>query len=613
MPQAEHLNRYLPASVQRRLEQTYYARINADAQLEAALNDPSFYRDPSAHLALFNDHGVVHVRDVAQQILTVLEHAHGRLIARRAPERLNGFMKSYGVLVAYLHDIGMIDCSPFGRAMHPEFAAQAVFDPAFEPLLETIWQSDCGGIASRLRNLAEVGALAQEPRLALRELLALTNCHSKSKVPAPLLNNRTLLRAHMQQTIGADLAVLYARYQVERARRALAAAQERPAAERIALVDRLHQAEAALAVADPTGERAAACRAALERHYADFDRDAFGWLVAADPAVRALADDVVDTLRALRCADALRQRGAVLKTSGGYEIFVDQTSADALFALRRGADQLLLAVLHVPIAAGEANIADSVLNHAGNLRIAFHRGAFVSSEVVQRAAAYAACAVNDIQADVIDSFQPPDVHGEDAARSELQIVLEETADNPAFAGLVREQLYALSPHLRGRVQLAPCSRPALLAAAPSSEDVRYAAATELPWSRAERDAAAVRIARGGHNMAAVDLDAAFAQVRLAQIGAGEMLVEAGADARYVYIPLSAGLMIVPLGGYCPFAAPAWLPIGTTAVIRGAQRNAGVYAVRALTLLMIPQDVYLSAWHRPYRRAELIARLEQQRG
>jgi hypothetical protein len=65
---------------------------------------------------------------------------------------------------------------------------------------------------------------------------------------------------------------------------------------------------------------------------------------------------------------------------------------------------------------------------------------------------------------------------------------------------------------------------------------------------------------------------------------------------------------VPLGGYRPFAAPAWLPIGNTAVIRGAQRNAGVYATRALTLLMIPQAIYLGAWHRPYRRAELIAGL-----
>src|SRR5262245_45801670 len=131
MQQTAQLDHYVPAPVRMWIEQTYYARINAQAQLEAALADPTFYGDPAAHLALFNDHAVVHVRDVAQQILGVLEHSQGILIARRESEQIQAFMSSYGVLVAYLHDIGMIDFRPFGRAMHPEFASQTVFDPAF--------------------------------------------------------------------------------------------------------------------------------------------------------------------------------------------------------------------------------------------------------------------------------------------------------------------------------------------------------------------------------------------------------------------------------------------------------------------------------------------------
>ena len=126
MQQAEQLDRYLPAPVRVWIEQTYYARINAQAQLVVALADPTFYRDPAAHLALFNDHGVVHVRDVAQQVLRVLDHTHGGLITWRDDERLQGFMKSYGVLAAYLHDIGMIDFRPFGRAMHPESPERVV-------------------------------------------------------------------------------------------------------------------------------------------------------------------------------------------------------------------------------------------------------------------------------------------------------------------------------------------------------------------------------------------------------------------------------------------------------------------------------------------------------
>jgi CRP-like cAMP-binding protein len=159
------------------------------------------------------------------------------------------------------------------------------------------------------------------------------------------------------------------------------------------------------------------------------------------------------------------------------------------------------------------------------------------------------------------------------------------------------------------VHLVPHNRPGQRAAEPTFEEARYAAASTLTWSRAERRAAAARLARGGHNMAAVELDAAFEQVRLIRLHAGETLVEAGAAARFVYIPLDDGLMIEPLGGYPPFAAPAWLPVGSTGVIRGAQRNASIRATSDLTLLVIPQAVYLNAWHRPYQRAELIARLE----
>jgi len=174
---------------------------------------------------------------------------------------------------------------------------------------------------------------------------------------------------------------------------------------------------------------------------------------------------------------------------------------------------------------------------------------------------------------------------------------------------VREQLYALSPQLRGRVQVVPRNRPGQPAAEPTDEEARYAAASTLTWSHAEQRAAAARLAHGGHNMAAVELGAAFDKVRLIRLHAGETLVEAGAVARFVYIPLGEGLMIVPLGGYPPFAAPAWLPVGTTGVIRGAQRNATIYATLDLTLLVIPQAIYLHTWHRPYQRTELVARLE----
>ena len=80
----------------------------------------------------------------------------------------------------------------------------------------------------------------------------------------------------------------------------------------------------------------------LLRHYHRFDEEAFQWLVSPHPAMQELVQDVIDTLRALRCADALRQRGTVLRTSGGYEIFMDQHTANAIFAFSLGGDRLYL-------------------------------------------------------------------------------------------------------------------------------------------------------------------------------------------------------------------------------------------------------------------------------
>jgi hypothetical protein len=81
----------------------------------------------------------VQVRDVAWQILQVLKAINGVLIPPRDQSRMEYFMVGYGVMVAYLHDIGMADLTEFGRAMHPEFAAQAVLR-----LTWMTWLKGCG-------------------------------------------------------------------------------------------------------------------------------------------------------------------------------------------------------------------------------------------------------------------------------------------------------------------------------------------------------------------------------------------------------------------------------------------------------------------------------------
>ena len=312
---ARELDAYVPACVRERIEQTYYARVSEQATLDRLAQDAAFLDDPGAHAALFSDHGVVHMRDVAARILVVLDTIHGVCIPPRRHERLEGFMKSYGVMLAYLHDIGMADLSPLGRATHAAFVAQAVFTPALDEIVEAVWAANSGAIAARLRDLSARGALAQDPATVWREMLALAMAHSKSCVPRAVLDRPARLRRAMLATLGSDLRIRYGGRRGCTSRGARVPAGAGPAA-------------SAARAARPVDLDALAAQLppALRRFYTEPGREAFGWLVGTHPAVRELVQDVVDTLRALRCADALRQRGTALKTSGAYEVFVDNAS-----------------------------------------------------------------------------------------------------------------------------------------------------------------------------------------------------------------------------------------------------------------------------------------------
>jgi hypothetical protein len=593
------LDQIIAPHVRAAIEQRYYARINAQAQLAEVLKDPLFLQHPAAHAALFADHGVVHVRDVTQQVLQVLDAIHGVLIPARDGARL-AWMKSYGVQVAYAHDIGMIDLSEFGRAMHPEYATQAVLSAEFDDIVERLWEDDRGQVAARLIQLAQAGALDQPPKVVLREMLAMANGHSKSKMPTGLLNDPHQLRQTMQIAAATDLQVLYRQQQVIIARRALANAHEAMHSvneiEQTATV--LLEAEAALAQAARLNESSARCEY-LRSLYADFKRDAFGWLESDQEAVRQLQQDVVDTLRALRCADALRQRGAVLKTSGNYEVFVDQHTSHAVYALRLGDAQLFLLEVPDRIVAGEANMASSELDRAGNLRISFHRGTFSDQDTVLNAATSAALVVNDIQMDVVDSFQrPATAPAVLKPPTDIQILIENVDENAAFADLVCQQLQLLNLSAARQCRVVPS-----LQASSALERARYLRSDNLDWKLARRQAVLKKIEQFGHKTAAIDPIAGFEDVRQIDLRAGETLIESGAPAGFVYIPLAEGLHIVPLGGYQAFVVQAWMPVGVTGVIRGSVRNATVVADQDLALLAIPKDVYLKHWHHTYSPPE----------
>lgn len=570
------LDTYLSEPVRRQVEEAYYARISRQAQLEHLVDDAYFWETLPTHPAIFADHGVVHVRDVAHQVLQVLRKINGVLIPPRAPEHLASFMSGYGVLLAYLHDIGMVDVSEFGRAMHPHYAAQAVFTTELDAIVAGMWETCTPALRDRLNLLASERVSLRPPLLLFRELLSLSIGHSKSSVSIKLLNDPPALRQHMLYVLSHSLEYMYLQQQLTRGQP--------------------HTRQGLPEAAPPF----------LGRFYSDFSVEAFDWLVSSHPLAEELVGDVVDTLRALRCADALRQRGSVQKTSAGYQVFLSRQTGYPTFALRLGDDRLFLLELPNPLSAGEANISSSEFTPTGDLRISFHRGAFASDQALHRAVSSTAFTINDFLVDIVESFQrmPDSASACQKVSGQIQVLLESTDDNPRFVENLQEQLRQTNLALRDQVHIVPT-----LQEVSDLERDRYLEASDLDWDDRQKTVALRNIQHSGQKIDDLHFQEAFEHVRLVHLQTDETLLEADTPSAFVYIPLSGGLEGCPLGGYETFSVPAWMPLGNTGVIRGASRNADVVARIPVSLLAIPKDVYLRHWYTPYTPEELRMLLE----
>ncbi|SON62280.1 hypothetical protein MSIMFI_03805 [Mycobacterium simulans] len=571
-------NLLLVPRIRELIEHNYYSKVNASLTLEEVATDPSFLQDPFSHLALFTDHGVIHMRDIASRIVDLIGNVSGVKIPERSPLRLER-MKSYGCLLAYVHDIGMSDQNPFGRIVHAEFVAHEAFGTAFDEIIDILWNENSGNLAWHVLRMTTADIFEGPPQRILRELIALADAHSKSAVPVAKLNDTKALRELMLHVLSHPLEALYHEKLLKKIRTDDERAHHEVALERTASAAALEEHRAAL----------------LSRHYADFDGSAFAWLEATDPEAREFVVDVIDTLRCLRCADALRQRGTQLRTSGSYQIFIDQKTANAVYALHDRDGRTFLLEGDSPLNAGEANLEVSEVTHEGDLRFAFFRGSFGSDEAMRRAAHNAAVVVDDIQADVLESFVGI-AGADDAART--CILLEHTEDNPEFAPLVAELVVTRSPGLKDRVVCVPALR-----SAPELERRHFLAANAIDWDREKRVTFLRKVATRGYRTDHIDSDLGFRNVRLGRLSHGECLTEVGARATFVYIPLTPGLRGRPSGGYESFAVDPWEPLGITGVIRGDFRNSTVIAESDVEVLIIPKDTYLRHWHRTYTPAE----------
>jgi len=562
---------YLPQAVRADLEERLWRPIEAQASLEVLRDDPAFFSNPGKHPAIFADHGVVHVRDVAIGLVRLLETINGVLLPYRDADRQR-FVEVIGVALACLHDIGMVDMTPAGRRVHPQFAAHAAFGPDVNPLVEHLLAP--GPVRTRLDRIGAEAPFATPLELVVREILSLSVAHSKSVIPAQVLGDRIGLRRLMQRIVFTGLDS--------------------------------HRANRWVPLA---ADGAALPREANTAAYADPD-DSFAWLAASGGPQAALATDVVDAVRALRAADVLRQRGTVLRTSGGFEVCMDAETARAVCTLRPASgDAAYVITYDDDRGAGEANIREAFVTPRGHLRVAFHRGAFGSAEAAQRAAASVADVVLDIQADVIPSFTGIELEGglRPPTRSvgDVQIQLERPEDRPSFADDVAALVIERAPKLARRLVTVADTE----GAAPD-EQRRFFRAAPVDGSDPEADELLRLMAEHGVETANLDRAAAFAEACRATIRPGEVLVGRGSPPSFVYVPTGPGLVVRPDGGYAPSPLPPWVPVGTTGVIRRAERNSEIVAEREVDVIMIPGELYARAWLRPLSLEELAARLRR---
>lgn len=187
----------------------------------------------------------------------------------------------------------------------PEFAAQLLFTPDADYLIDILLMENAGNITWKLLNLSMQGLLPQSPQLVLRELLALSVYHSQSKVSIAALNDRNRLQQTMQRAIGTNLQYLYHLQQLEKAEKQLAIAAKTHGYEGLKYYEPINQAKAHLREFT-TGKPATALLNLEARHYYhNFEQDAFAWLTSPHAEVQSLVLDILDMLWALRYADAI--------------------------------------------------------------------------------------------------------------------------------------------------------------------------------------------------------------------------------------------------------------------------------------------------------------------
>lgn len=592
------ISKVIPEHICELISKQYYSKIPQGVDFDHIIHDKAFLDGVSKHIAFFGDHGLHHVINVAEQVPVILNSVLGIYIPKRDTHHRE-FIKNYGILLGFIHDIGMSDVSMFGRTMHGEFGAQEVFTPNFTPIFNALWRENVGNIPWTLLYMHHHGHFTQSPELIFREMLSLCVCHRKTLVPVDILNDPHKLQLQMQYYVSNSLHFQYYTNQIKQAEKALAKAQQQSATNIAQLQQNLFAAQQKLEQAPVAEISPKKLQQRLARFYANFSQEAFAWLLTKNKPAQKFIANVIDTLRIIRCSDALRQRGTELKTSAQFQIFVNQFTAEAIYALTSKDDKMYFIELDDEIGSGESNVASSGFTKEGDLRFEFHRGFFHTKEATEKALKYATSLIAQLDYDIADTFIRDQNNNESFKfLKRPKILLEQTDDNPEFVERLLKNLIAIKPAFAETAEVVPS-----LKYIPQMEYRRYLNATIVDWSDVKKRVFLEQVAARGHKTSHIDVNFAFKHARIAEVYPKEVIFKAKEFSGLVYIPFAAGLKGYPTGSYSPFMVSAYTPAGNTGVIRGDVRNATIVAKKALKILIIPKDDYLRYWFATYTREE----------
>ena len=206
------LDRYLPRPIRTYLEERFWRPIEAQATLEVLRDDPRFLADPGTHPAIFADHGIVHVRDVAIGPPAIVGHDR-----RRPPARSSATTDSSSCRASASR---WRTCTTSGWSTCPSLAGGCtrcsrrmprsvrMSTPLVDHLLAT------GPVGTRLAEIADRAPFATPLETVIREMLSTTVAHSKSAVPADVLDDRVAFRRVLQRVVFTRLDDLRAATQL---------------------------------------------------------------------------------------------------------------------------------------------------------------------------------------------------------------------------------------------------------------------------------------------------------------------------------------------------------------------------------------------------------------